>query len=76
MQHIILLGRQKRNQEKVKTKFPVANLTVIHRDTELLDEIKRLEDYLKTELNTKTVTYTTEEQDFIHLYARQLPGAG
>ena len=39
LQHIILLGRQKRNQEKVKTKYPVSKITVIHRDAELLNEI-------------------------------------
>jgi isoleucyl-tRNA synthetase len=70
MQHIILLGRQKRNQEKLKTKYPVANLTIVHRDTELLDEIARLEDYLKDELNAKALSYSTEEQQFIHLYAK------
>lgn len=70
MQHIILLGRQKRNQEKVKTKYPVANLTVVHKDTALLDEIARLEDYLRDELNAKTISYSTEEQQFIKLYAK------
>ena len=70
MQHIILLGRQKRNQEKVKVKYPVGQLTVLHRDTALLDEISRLEDYLKAELNAKEVHYSTEEQDFIHLFAK------
>ncbi|MBT4160707.1 MAG: isoleucine--tRNA ligase [Gammaproteobacteria bacterium] len=70
MQHIILLGRQKRNQEKVKTKYPVANLTIIHRDMELLDEIARLEDYLSAELNVKNLSYSTDEQSFIHLYAK------
>ncbi|MGB1685574.1 MAG: isoleucine--tRNA ligase, partial [Pseudomonadales bacterium] len=70
MQHIILLGRQKRNQEKVKTKYPVAAITVIHRDTALLDEIARLEAYIKTELNAKTVEYSTDEKRYIHLYAK------
>lgn len=70
MQHIILLGRQKRNQEKVKTKYPVAQLTVVHRDTALLDEIARLEDYLRDELNAKKIEYSTKERDFIHLYAK------
>ena len=46
MQSVILLGRQKRNQAKEKTKFP-SNLTVIHEDQALLDEIKRLEHYLQ-----------------------------
>ncbi len=70
MQHIILLGRQKRNQEKVKTKYPVAAITVIHRDTALLDEIARLEAYIKTELNAKAVEYSTDEKRYIHLYAK------
>ena len=70
MQSVILLGRQKRNQAKVKTKFPLANLTVIHEDQALLDEIKRLEHYLLTELNVKTVTYETDESRFINLYAK------
>tara|TARA_B110000037_G_scaffold172445_1_gene195964 strand:- start:1 stop:705 length:705 start_codon:yes stop_codon:yes gene_type:complete len=70
MQHIILLGRQKRNQEKVKTKYPVGKLTVVHRDPELLEEIARLEDYLKDELNAKTIEYSTEEGEYIHLYAK------
>ncbi|MBT6891220.1 MAG: class I tRNA ligase family protein, partial [Gammaproteobacteria bacterium] len=70
MQHIILLGRQKRNQEKVKTKYPVGKLTVVHRDPELLEEIGRLEGYLSDELNTKTIEYSTEESQYIHLYAK------
>ncbi|MBO6657897.1 MAG: isoleucine--tRNA ligase [Pseudomonadales bacterium] len=70
MQHIILLGRQKRNQEKVKTKMPVASLTIVHRDTELLDEIARLEDYIREELNAKSVEYSTDEKKYIHLYAK------
>ena len=70
MQHIILLGRQKRNQEKVKTKYPVAKLTVVHRDPELLEEIARLEGYLRDELNAKTIEYSTEESQYIHLYAK------
>ena len=70
MQHIILLGRQKRNQEKLKTKIPVARLTVIHRDEKLLGEIQRLENYLSTELNVKELDYSTDEQSFIYLYAK------
>jgi isoleucyl-tRNA synthetase len=70
MQHIILLGRQKRNQEKVKTKIPLSRLTVIHKDTQLLDEIGRLGDYIKSELNVKTVEYSTEEDQYITLYAK------
>ncbi|MFT7246036.1 MAG: isoleucyl-tRNA synthetase, partial [Candidatus Azotimanducaceae bacterium] len=70
MQHIILLGRQKRNQEKVKTKFPLAELTVIHKDRALLEEISRLESYLASELNVKAVSYSEDEAAYINLYAK------
>ncbi|HKI74007.1 MAG TPA: class I tRNA ligase family protein, partial [Pseudomonadales bacterium] len=70
MQHVILLGRQKRNQEKIKTKYPLPALTVIHKDRQLLDEIARLENYIESELNVKAVRYSTDESEFINLYAK------
>jgi isoleucyl-tRNA synthetase len=70
MQHIILLGRQKRNQEKVKTKMPLAGLTVIHTDAALLEEISKLENYIQTELNVKRIDYAQNENDYIDLYAK------
>ncbi|MDT8427270.1 MAG: isoleucine--tRNA ligase [Pseudomonadales bacterium] len=70
MQNIVLLGRQKRNQVKIKTKTPLARLTIIHQDQDMLDEIARLEDYIKSELNVKTVTYSTAETEYISFYAK------
>lgn len=70
MQHIILLGRQKRNQEKIKTKTPLSSLTVVHKDSDLLEEISRLEEYIQSELNVKLVEYSTEENRYIKLYAK------
>lgn len=70
LQHIILLGRQKRNQQKIKTKYPLPRLTVIHQEQALLDEINRLENYLKSELNVKQIEYTPNEAEFINLYAK------
>jgi isoleucyl-tRNA synthetase len=70
MQNIILLGRQKRNQVKIKTKVPLARLTIIHQDQSMLDEIARLEDYIKSELNVKNVEYSRDENRFIKLYAK------
>ncbi len=70
IQHIILLGRQKRNQARVKIKYPLAQLTIVHRDQALLDEISLLEDYLRAELNVKAIDYSTAEQNYIHLYAK------
>lgn len=70
MQNVILLGRQKRNQVKIKTKTPLARLTVIHRDQSMLEEIARLEDYIRAELNVKEVQYNTDEDRYIRLYAK------
>ena len=70
LQNIILLGRQKRNQKKIKTKTPLSTLTVIHRDKALLEEIKKIEMYLKAELNVKSVVYREDEDTFINFYAK------
>jgi isoleucyl-tRNA synthetase len=70
MQNIILLGRQKRNQVKIKTKTPLGCLTIIHQDQAMLDEIARLEDYIRGELNVKRVEYSTEEARYIRLFAK------
>ncbi|MAI55134.1 MAG: isoleucine--tRNA ligase [Gammaproteobacteria bacterium TMED95] len=70
MQHVILLGRQKRNQDKVKIKYPTKVLKVLHQDTALLSEISKLEGYILTELNVKSVRYETNESDYIDLFAR------
>ncbi len=70
MQNIILLGRQKREQMRIKTKLPLARLTIIHEDAALLQEIARLETYIQSELNVKRIDYSTAEEDYIRLYAK------
>ncbi len=77
MQQLILLGRQKRVQENIKVKTPLRRLSVIHKDKALLDEISKLEDYIKGELNVKEIVYETDEAKFINLYAKpNLPVLG
>ncbi|WDE98252.1 isoleucine--tRNA ligase [Lentisphaera profundi] len=70
MNQIILLGRQKRNQVKIKVKTPLQCLTVIHKDKDLLQEISRLENYLKTELNIKSVAYDQDEAKYINFFTK------
>ena len=70
MQNIILLGRQKREQVKIKTKIPLSRLTIIHESQDMLDEIARLEGYIASELNVKSIEYTTDEGKYINLYAK------
>jgi isoleucyl-tRNA synthetase len=77
MQQIILLGRQKRNQVQIKVKTPLKRLTIIHKDQKLLNEISKLGEYIQTELNVKTIEFSTEEGKFIKLYAKaNLPVLG
>ena len=70
MQNIILLGRQKREQVKIKTKIPLSCLTIIHEDQAMLDEISRLESYIESELNVKSIVYSTDEDKYIKLFAK------
>ncbi|MCB9061323.1 MAG: isoleucine--tRNA ligase [Halobacteriovoraceae bacterium] len=70
MQQIILLGRQKRNKEQIKVKTPLSRLTIIHKDQAILDEIKKLENYIRTELNIKNIVYSSDEDQFIKLYSK------
>jgi len=77
MQQIILLGRQKRNQVQIKVKTPLKRLTIVHKDQKLLNEINKLSEYIKTELNVKNIELSTDEGNFIKLYAKaNLPVLG
>ena len=67
MQQVILLGRQRRSETKLKIKVPLSKLTCIHRDKILLNDLQKLETYIKSELNVKSIEYTTDEKKFVDL---------
>ena len=70
MQHILVLGRQCRNEAKIKTKIPLRSIKIIHQDPALLEAIQSLESYIRSELNVQSVCYETQEMDYIDLKAR------
>lgn len=70
MQELILLGRLKRNEKKVKVRYPLSSLTIIHQDQKLLDGVSKLEGYIKSELNIKEIKYETDESKSIKLFAK------
>jgi isoleucyl-tRNA synthetase len=70
LKEILILGRQRRGELKIKTKTPLSSLTIIHKDPHLLDEIKKLEKTIKQELNVKAIRYEQNEADYINLYAK------
>lgn len=70
MQQVILMGRQARNQAKIKVKIPLKNLTLILDDEVILNKMKDVEQSLKTELNVKEITYEKNEDLYISLQAK------
>ena len=70
MQQVIELGRRKREEVKINLRTPLRRLTIVHRDAELLAEIKMLENTVTAELNVKEVRYETDESKYIALAAR------
>ena len=77
LQQVILLGRQKREEEKIGLRTPLRHLAVINRDAGLLEEIAKLETYIKTELNVLNVTLRDRRTTLYHAGREaELPGAG
>ncbi len=70
MQQIILIGRHRRLLAKIKIKTPLSKLTIIQRDKDTLEEFKKLEEYIKSELNVKTIAYDPREENFISFQAK------
>lgn len=70
MQQVILLGRQKREEVKIGLRTPLAKLTIVHRDENLLTDMQSLESYLREELNVLEITYSTDEAAYIGLQAK------
>ena len=70
MQQVIELGRRQREDAKIGLRTPLRRLTIIHRDAELLAEVRSLERYVKAELNVKQVTYDQDETKYIGKQAK------
>ena len=70
MRDVILLGRKKREEVKVGLRTPLNSLTVIHSDAKVLDDLKKLESYIKAELNVKEIRYDADEAKYIELVTK------
>ena len=66
---VMTLGRSVRDDNKLKTKLPVAELMVIHQDSQFLNDVKGLKEYLISELNVKSVSFSDKMGDYISLSA-------
>jgi len=70
LQQIILLGRQRREEVKINLRKPMRRLTIVHRDADLLNELRALEPFVRRELNVKDVVYDQAEDHYIRLFAK------
>ncbi|MEC8461072.1 MAG: isoleucine--tRNA ligase [Pseudomonadota bacterium] len=70
MQHILVLGRQQRNDAKIKIKTPLSKLTVIHAHQAQLSMLAPLTETIQQELNVKSIDYTHDESPYINLTAK------
>lgn len=70
LQHLVVMGRQKRNDLKIKLKIPLSRATILHRDPSVIRDIQRLADYIQSELNIKTLDFSCQESQFIDLYTK------
>lgn len=69
-QHLVSMGRQKRNDLKIKLKTPLSRATVLHKDPIVLEDVKQLASYIEAELNIKEVSFSSDEQAYISVYAK------
>jgi isoleucyl-tRNA synthetase len=69
MQSVIELGRTARDKRKLTMKRPLKNVLVVHKDPAYLADVKGLEQYVREELNVRTVDFSSEVDKFILLKA-------
>jgi isoleucyl-tRNA synthetase len=69
-QQLVVLGRQLRNDWKIRLKTPLPTATVLHPDAKVLADLTALAGYIRAELNIKQLTFSTAESDFFDLSAK------
>lgn len=70
LEEAILLGRNLRETLKLKVRLPLKELVLVHRQQAELDELRKLEPYIQTELNVRKVSYSTEEEKFVNVQVK------
>jgi len=70
MEEVIVLGRQLREQEKIKVKIPLKQLQIVHRNADYLNTIKPIESYISSELNLKAIAYRVDESSFVNVICK------
>ncbi|XP_020662256.2 isoleucine--tRNA ligase, cytoplasmic [Pogona vitticeps] len=64
MQSVIELGRVIRDRKTIPVKYPLKEVVVIHKDQQVLEDIRSLEKYILEELNVRQVTLSTDKDKY------------
>lgn len=64
MQSVIELGRVMRDRRLLPVKYPVSEIIVIHKEESYLKDIESLQDYVKSELNVRKLTLSSDKEKF------------
>ncbi|XP_055858275.1 isoleucine--tRNA ligase, cytoplasmic [Episyrphus balteatus] len=64
MQSVVELGRVMRDRRLLPVKYPVSEIIVIHKDENYLKDIESLQDYVKSELNVRKLTLSSDKEKF------------
>jgi len=67
MEQLCLMGRNLRENLKIKAKIPLKTLTIYHREKAALSELAKLEHYFSEELNIRKVIYSEAEDDVVQI---------
>ena len=69
MQAVIELGRTARDKAKLTMKRPLKSVLIVHSDASYLSDVQSLAQYVKEELNVRSVDFSSEVDKFILLKA-------
>jgi isoleucyl-tRNA synthetase len=70
LEALVTLGRNQREQLGIKSKIPLKRIRIIHRNQEVLANLKRFEPYFSRELNVQEVLYDSDEDACIHITSK------
>lgn len=62
MQAVVELGRLLRDKIAVPIKFPLLEVVVVHPDQDYLDDVQTLQEYIKSELNVRSLAVSNDKQ--------------
>lgn len=70
MDSLVMLGRNLRDRIQVRAKIPLLSMRIIHRDPQVLENLKPFEPYFQDELNIRKIEYDSNEDQFIQVTAK------